>query len=146
MQLIKHRPKRISPFYSDNFSRIFDDFFGPAHFSVAAPARQPSMAVDIYEKEGKILIEAEISGVEKEDIHVDVKGRLLTLKAEKKEEKEVKEENSYRKERSYGSFERTFNLPYEINEEHVAANYKNGLLTLEISQPEEQKAKQITIN
>ncbi len=146
MQLVKQTPKRISPFYHDNFSRIFDDFFGPVHYSVSTPARQVAMAVDIYEKDEKIFIEAELSGVKKEDINIDVKGKLLTLKAEKNEEKEADGENSFRKERYYGSLERTFTLPYEVNENHVTASYKNGLLTLEISQPEEQKATQITIN
>jgi HSP20 family protein len=127
--------------------RLFDDFFAPFNsvFDGASQyMRQP--VVDIYEKDDVLVIEAELPGLEKEDIKVDVQGRNLTLSGERESKEEVKEEGSYRKERRYGKFERTFRLPQEVTEKQVDAHYHNGVLTLRIEKPEEQKPKQITIN
>ena len=154
MNLIRYNtPSRLqnsrqtSP--SSFFDELFDDFFGPvlhpATLSTAATRRQ-SLQVDIYEKENVIVIEAEMPGVAKEDIKVDVKGRQLTLGGERKRETEVKDEHSFRRERSYGTFQRAFNLPFEIDTEKVQATFKDGVLRLEIAKPVEQQQKQITIN
>lgn len=126
---------------------LFDDFFAPLNMvfdDVATSALQP--AVDIYEKDGKLVFEAELPGIDKENIKVDVKGRLLTLAAEHKIDEESKENGRYRRERRFGKFERTFKLPFEANEEKIEAIYKDGVLVLKVDRPEEQKAKQITIN
>ncbi len=108
--------------------------------------RNLQVKVDIYEKENIVCLDAELPGVEKEDISVDIKGRLLTLKAEAKSDDEIKEDNLYRRERRYGIFERSFNLPFEVTSDNIKAHFKNGVLKLEIAKPEEQAAKQILIN
>ncbi len=91
------------------------------------------------------MIDAELPGIDKKDITVDVKGKRLTLGGERREDEEIKEENRYRRERRYGRFERTFSMPFEIASETVTAKYENGILRLEIPKPEEQQQKQITI-
>jgi len=153
MNLIRYIPNRLqnsrhtTP--SSFFDELFDDFFGPVlHPAVlpAAPARRQNMQVDIYEKENAIVIEAEMPGVAKEEIKVDAKGRQLTLSGERKRENEVKDEHSFRRERSYGTFGRTFNLPFDIDTEKVQATFVNGVLRLEIAKPAEQQQKHITIN
>ena len=126
---------------------LFDDFFAPFNTvleETAVSALQP--AVDIYEKDGKLVFEAELPGIENENIKVDVKGRLLTLAAEHKSDEESKENGHYRRERRFGKFERTFKLPFEANEEQIEASYKDGILILKVDKPEEQKTRQITIN
>ena len=126
---------------------LFDDFFAPFSGVVNdTVARGYRPSVDIYEKEDRLCIEAELPGFDKENIKVDVNGRLLTIGGERASNEEVKEENKYRRERHYGSFERSFKLPFEVNEEQISATYKDGVLTLLVEKPEEQKPKQITIN
>ena len=105
-----------------------------------------NLKVDIYEKDNTIVINAELPGVAKEDISVDIKGKLVTLGGERKSEEEINEKNTYRRERKYGKFERSFNLPFEVSGESVKATYNSGVLRLEIPRPEEQVAKKITIN
>lgn len=146
MHLMKHTPRYRK--VNSGLPSLFDEFFTPFfnEEAVVKPSSRKALAVDIYENEGNIIIEAEIPGVAKEDLHVDVKGKLLTLGGERKDEKEVKEENMYRRERSFGKFERTFTLPFDVKEDQVNASYNNGILTLEISKPEEQQVKQIKIN
>lgn len=146
MHLMKHTPRYRK--VNSGLPSLFDEFFTPFfnEEAVVRPSSRKTLAVDIYENEGNIIIEAEIPGVAKEDLHVDVKGKLLTLGGERKDEKEVKEENMYRRERSFGKFERTFTLPFDVKEDQVNASYNNGILTLEISKPEEQQVKQIKIN
>ncbi len=146
MELARCNPRFRRVSRDNSVPRIFDDFLTP-FFHQSAPASNPvTLAVDIFDRDGKIVIEAEVPGVEKEDIHVDVKGKLLTLGGERKEREVTENEQFHRQERKTGKFERTFNLPFEVLEEQVEASYKNGLLTLEINKPEEQQVKKIKIN
>ena len=77
---------------------------------------------------------------------MDVNNRLLTLAGERTIDEKNTEAAKYRRERHYGTFERTFKLPFEVSEKHINATYKDGILTLRVEKPEEQKPKQITIN
>jgi HSP20 family protein len=152
MNLVRYNPNhRLSTRTSRGFGMfddLFNDFFSPLVMNVKSAGLQesPNLQVDIYEKDNTIIINAELPGIRKEDISVDIKGKLLTLAGERKSDEEIKEENCYRRERSYGKFERSFNLPFEMSEEMVKATYNNGILRLEIPKPEEQVAKKITIN
>jgi len=126
---------------------VFDDFFAPVNSMFAeASGSSVHMAVDIYEKDDKLVFEAELPGIEKENIKVDVKGRLLTIAGEHKSEEESKENGRYRRERRFGKFERSFKLPFDATEDLIDATYKDGVLVLKVDKPEEQKPKQITIN
>jgi len=151
MNIVRYNPKRNSLIRPNTnidrfFDGFFDDVFGPAfHLTGNAVRHHNQLHVDIYEKEGTIFVEAEMAGVPKEDIKLDVKGKNLTLGYERKANEEITEENRYRRERAYGKFERSFSLPFEINADKVVATYENGILKLEIPKPEEQQAKQITI-
>jgi HSP20 family protein len=130
------------------FDELFNDFFSPlATRNRRSDLREDmNLKVDIYEKDNSIIINADLPGIKKEDISVDITGKLVTLGGERKSDEEIKEANFYRRERSYGRFQRTFNLPFEVNENKVKATYNNGILKLEIPKPEEQVAKRITIN
>ena len=102
-------------------------------------------AVDIYEKHDSIVVKAELPGVERNQISVEVKDGVLTLKGERKFEKEVKEENYHRIERSYGSFQRSFSLPVSVDQEKVKAKYTDGVLEVELPKKEAAKPKQIQV-
>lgn len=130
------------------FDNVFDDLLTP-FFVNGEPTNFQNVGnlkVDIYEKDESIFIEAELAGVEKNNITVDVKGKLITLGGERKNREDVTDDNSYRKERTFGKFERTFSLPFEIKGSDVKAEFKNGILELEITKPEEQVKQKITIN
>jgi HSP20 family protein len=102
--------------------------------------------VDIYENEDTVVVKAEIPGVDKKDIKVDLKDGVLTLSGERAHEKEVKEEHYYRKERAFGSFHRSFSVPAEIDPDTIKAEFKDGVLKVEIPKPEEKKPKKITVH
>lgn len=152
MNLVRYNPNNRRHFGTNmgagRFDELFSDFFSPLVTSgkPASLSEHRGMDVDIYEKDNIIVINAELPGVAKEDISIDVKGKLVTLGGERKSDEELKEDNCYRKERRYGKFERTFNLPFEVNSDSVKATYNNGILRLEIPKPEEQVAKKITVN
>lgn len=152
MNLVRYNPHRRMAATQRPASDIFDDFLG-GFFNPLASGQEVSrtrgvnnLNVDIYEKDEKIVLEAELAGVEKDDITVDVKGKILTLGGQRKRDEEVVEENRYRSERNYGTFERKFSLPFEVESDNITANFKNGVLTLTIAKPEAQVAKKITIN
>ncbi|MEI6092859.1 MAG: Hsp20/alpha crystallin family protein [bacterium] len=120
-------------FFGDKF---YDDFF--------IPANNWAPAVDIVDKGEKYLIKADLPGVDEKDISLEVQDGVLTIKGERKNEHEEEFDNVYRSERSYGSFLRSFNLS-DIKEENIKAEYKNGILTVELPKAEEKKAKRIEI-
>ena len=104
-------------------------------------------AVDIQETDEKYIVHAELPGMKKDEIHVEYRDGMLTIKGEKRFEHEEKKKDFHRIERSYGSFNRSFQLSEEINEDDINAEYKNGILelVLPIKEPEKRKSKKIEI-
>jgi len=86
--------------------------------------------VDLSATEQEYLLTVEIPGVSEKDVAVDVSGNTMTIKGEKKQEKEEKDKNYYRIERSYGSFQRVLSLPEDVDQESIKANFKNGVLSI----------------
>jgi HSP20 family protein len=147
MELIRWNPQKELFGLHNRFNRMFDEFFSPTvRNDVTMSARGWNPVVDIYENEENIVITAELPGVDKKDMTVDVKGRVLTLKGERSTDNEVKEDNYYRQERCYGKFERCFTLPVEIAPEKIKADYKDGVLKIDIPKTKESKPKQVTIH
>jgi HSP20 family protein len=103
-------------------------------------------AVDIYEKNDSVVVKAELPGVERDQISVEVKDGILSLRGERKFEKEVKEESYHRIERAYGSFQRSFSLPVSVDQEKVTASFKNGVLEVTLPKKEQAKPKQIQVD
>ena len=118
-------------FYLDDF---FDDF-------VPMPKMPKNeMKCDIYEKGGKVHIELDVPGFNKEDVKVDLDDGILTIAATKHEDKEEKEKNYYRKERSYGSFKRQFNVG-NVKENEIDAKFNNGVLKISFPKEEQKQTK-----
>ncbi len=103
-------------------------------------------AVDIYENNDSVVVKAELPGVEKDQISVEVKDGILTMRGERKFEKEVKEESYHRIERSYGSFQRSFSLPVSVNQDKVTARFQDGVLEVKLPKKEQAKPKQIQVD
>src|ERR1035441_3406906 len=103
-------------------------------------------AVDIYEDAKMVVLKLEVPGIEEEDLDIRVENNTLTVKGERKFEKEEKEENFHRIERRYGSFYRAFTLPSTVDSEHVGATYNAGILKLELNKKPEAQPRQIKVN
>lgn len=104
-----------------------------------------SPAVDIYETGESFVIRADLPGVSKDDIHIEVKDNVLVLRGEKKFEEKVSRDNYIRIERSYGSFVRSFTLPQNVDADKIKAHYKDGVLEVTIPKKEEAKPRQIKV-
>jgi HSP20 family protein len=103
-------------------------------------------AVDIHETENELVLKADLPGINEKDIDIRVENNMLTVRGERNFSQEVKEDNYLRIERSYGSFSRSFGLPNTVNTEAIKAEYKNGVLTVEMPKRAESKPKQVKIN
>jgi len=103
-------------------------------------------AVDVYEDENKVVLKLEVPGIEEKDLDVRVENNTLTVKGERKFDKEEKEENFHRIERRYGSFYRAFTLPTTVDTENIGASYNAGILKLELKKKPEAQPKQIKVN
>jgi HSP20 family protein len=103
-------------------------------------------AVDIYETENELVIKADLPEVEEKDLDVRVENNMLTIRGERKFEQKVNEENYLRVERTYGSFSRSFSLPNTVNTEGIKAEYKNGVLSIELTKRAESKPKQVKVS
>jgi HSP20 family protein len=101
--------------------------------------------VDIYEDEHKIVLKLEVPGMKQEDLDIQIENNNLTVRGERKFEKEEKEENFHRIERRYGSFYRAFTIPNTVDPESVKASYDAGVLTVQLEKREEAKPKQIKV-
>ena len=125
--------------------RLWDSFFeeGPKRRGEEAGEWLPSL--DVAETENDIVVRAEIPGIDPKDIDISLANDLLTIKGEKKQEKEEKEENYHLIERSYGSFSRSVRLPGEVRSDKISASYKNGILKVTLPKSEEAKKKEIKI-
>ena len=108
--------------------------------------RTPAMKTDIREADGAYILEAELPGFTREDIHAEIKNGYLTIRAERKSESEDNNENFLRRERSFGSFSRTFDLE-GIDADAISASFKNGVLTLELPKlaPKAEEARKVEI-
>ncbi len=126
---------------SNRFNRLFDvqreetaDFLGSW-----------SPAVDVYDRGSEMVIQAELPGMKKEDIDVRVENNVLTLRGKKERKEEVKEDGFFRSERMYGIFSRSSSLPSTVDVSKIAADYKDGVLTLTLPKAEEAKPRQIAV-
>jgi HSP20 family protein len=147
MDLIRWNPWNELAALRERMNRVFDDsLFRSDHREDPLAMGTWSPAVDMFEKDDKVVIKAELPGLDKKDVSLDLQNGVLTLKGERKHENEVEEENFYRREMSYGKFVRSFSLPVDVDADKIKAEFQNGLLTVEVPKPEEHKPKQIKVN
>jgi HSP20 family protein len=146
MTLVKWDPFKDVEKLQNRINRMFEDSFGhtrdPDDEASLCAWRPP---VDIYETEDGIVLAAELPGVGKKNISVEVKDNILTLKGERKANQNIMEKNFYRQERCYGTFQRSFTLQHNIQPNLIKATFKDGVLEIEIPKPEEEQPKQISV-
>lgn len=145
-RLARRNPSYPFPAWGTNLDRFFDDLWGHATSGADAEAQGVLCpAIDVSEDESALRISAELPGLEKNDIQLEVKDGLLTLRGEKRHESETKEGNLLRRERSYGSFYRALSLPEAADASKVEATFKNGVLEIKVPKREETKPRAIAI-
>ena len=135
-----------------NLRNMFDDFFD---FGIIPQSRSTrtrwleggewSPLVDIIDEKDKIIAKAELPGVNKEDIKVTFSDNTLTIRGERKEEKDIKKENYYCCERMHGTYSRTIALPVDIDKDKIKSSFKNGVLEIVLPKAKEVKPKEIEI-
>ncbi|GAB4244945.1 MAG: Hsp20/alpha crystallin family protein [Deltaproteobacteria bacterium] len=154
LSLAKSEPATaLSPF--EEFERRFEDFFRRPFALMESPwwTRWPAMsgeispAVDVYEDGADVVVKAEIPGMKKEEIHVDINEKTVTLSGEKKKEEKIEKKNYVRIERSCGSFARTIALPAEVVTEKARATFKDGVLEIRAPKTPEAagRSRKITV-
>ena len=128
----------------ERVNRLFGDAYGAREEGVLS---NWVPAVDIFENEKKeLVLKAELPDVKKEDVSVTVENNTLTLSGERKFEAEVKKDHYHRLERSFGSFSRSFSLPATVDSTKIAAEFKNGVLTIRLPFREEAKPRSVNID
>jgi HSP20 family protein len=153
MSLIRWNPTReLTGWTNDLFNmqreinRVFDNFFrGGVQADESFGLSYWTPAVDIAELENEYVVKVELPGVSKDDVKITLESNVLTIRGEKKQEKEAKDGNYHRVERSYGSFQRSFTLPTTVKNDKIDAVYKDGILTITLPKAEEAKPKQIEV-
>jgi HSP20 family protein len=142
--IARWEPFRGAASLQDQVNRLFSDVLERKTEESSLTAWAPS--VDIYETEHELVVKADLPAVDPQDLDIRVENNILTIRGERKFEKNVNEENYLRVERAYGSFARSFTLANTVNSEAIKADYQNGVLTLSIPKREEAKPKQIKVN
>ena len=135
----------LDRFMDDMWRRPFPSLFGRDRWLPIRPLSIRMPSLDVYEEKDSVVVKAELPGMKKEDVEVSLAGETLTIKGEKKEDKEVKEDDYYRRERSYGSFLRSVALPCEVKSEEIKASFKDGVLEVRLPKTEEAKKKSIAV-
>jgi HSP20 family protein len=133
--------------------RMFEDFLGRPWPGLSWPRRlrlwedlaTRGPAIEVYEEKDDVVVKAELPGMRKEDLEVNISDNFLTIKGEKKKEEEVEEKGYYYSERSYGSFTRTVEIPKDIQPDKVRASFKDGVLEVRLPKTEEAKRKEVKI-
>lgn len=128
-------------------NQLFDDFFG--HSVSRGLEKEPCFepCIDLHENDKDYIVEAEIPGIDKENVDIAINGDVMTIKGEKKNEAEEKKDNYYRLERSFGQFSRDIPIPEDVDRDKIDAKFKNGVLKIELPKnPKAQRsAKRIEI-
>ena len=119
----------------------FEDFFAPVESYISQRSKNTLPAVNIEEDENKFAIEFAVPGLSKSDFSINLDNDVLTVKSEKETKNEETDSNFTRKEFSYSSFQRSFTLPDAADGENIKAEYKDGILSIEIPKKEEAKVK-----
>ena len=147
MAIVRWDPFRDVATLQDRINRIFNESFGRSRDlddEVGLYDWRPP--VDIYETNDGVVLKVELPGINKEDVSVEIKDNVLTLKGERLANPAISEDCYYRRERLFGPFERSFTIHQNIKPDQIKATFKDGILHIEIPRPVQEQPKQIIVN
>ena len=136
-------PSRTSSILQEQVNRLFEDALRVRSDESSVTTWSP--AVDIIENENELILKADLPAINEKDLDIRVENNTLTIRGERKFEKEEKERNYLRVERAYGAFTRSFSLPNTVDTDAIRAEYKHGVLTVQMPKRAESKPKQVKI-
>lgn len=145
MAVVKWDPLRDLLSIQDRMNKLFEQTLSRSRAEEAITPSTWTPAVDVYETPETIVMKADLPGLTREHIEIQLRDKTLTLKGERRFAKEAEEENYLRIERAYGAFQRSFTLPATIRQEQIRAVFRDGVLELTLPKAEESKPKQIVI-
>lgn len=145
MRLVRWRPRTGLPAYHDYFNGMFGELFEPDRNRMDLQNFDWAPRVNVEEQEDRFEITADVPGMKKEDIDIEVRDNVLTIKGERKLEKEEENTNYHICERSHGTFQRAFTLPENVTADDIEAEYADGILRLTVPRAEPEKPKEIRI-
>ena len=145
MELMPWKPLGELSSFRREMDKLWKEFFGKTPATVGTFAEEWSPAVDISETKDNFIVKADLPGLDAGDVNLSISGDVLTIKGEKKGEKEEKDEHRHYVERFSGSFQRTFQLPSGVKGDQVEADFEKGVLKITLPKIEEAKKKEIKI-
>lgn len=145
MAVVKWDPLRDLLSIQDRMNRLFEQTLSRSRAEEGIAASTWSPAVDIYETPETIVMKAELPGLSREDIEIQIRDNALTLRGERRFAKDAQQENYLRIERAYGAFQRSFTLPATIQQDKIRAVFRDGVLELTLPKAEDAKPKKIAI-
>jgi len=145
MAVVKWDPLRDLLSIQDRMNRLFEQTLSRSQAEEGITASTWSPAVDIYETPETIIMKADLPGLSREDIEIQIRDNTLTLRGERRFAKDVQQENYLRIERAYGAFQRSFTLPATVQQDKIRAVFRDGVLELTLPKAEEAKPKKIAI-
>jgi HSP20 family protein len=145
MAIVRWDPARELDTLQGDMNRLFDSFFGRRDDTQSGAARNWVPAMDLVETEDQLVLRADLPGLQREDIDIEVKDNVLTISGERKAEHERKGEGFHRIERSFGRFSRSLGLPRGTDTGSVTASFENGVLEVRMPKPAERKPTRIEI-
>ncbi len=145
MAVVKWDPLRDLLSIQDRMNRLFEQTLSRSRAEERITASTWSPAVDIYETPETIITKADLPGLSREDIEIQIRDNTLSLRGERRFAKDVQQENYLRIERAYGAFQRNFTLPATIQQDEIRATFRDGVLELTLPKAEEAKPKKIAI-
>jgi HSP20 family protein len=147
MALARWTPMGNLQSFRNEMDRMFNQFFqGGTGEEAGWGVHTWTLPVDIYETDEALILKAELPGVSKDDISIEIQQNTLLLRGQRRPEAEVREDQYHRAERTYGAFQRSFMLPTTIDEEQVQASYKDGVLELRLPKAQAARPKRIGIS
>ena len=145
MTLVRWEPVRELDSLQGEMNRLFDTFFGNGGGN-GSRMRRWVPAMDLVETEDHLVLKADLPGLDREDVSIEVKDRTLLISGERKDEHTENADGFYRVERAFGGFSRSLTLPDGIDASGIQADFDRGVLEVKIPKPEERKPKRIPIS
>jgi len=142
MAIVRFDPSREVDSLQSEVNRVFDAFFGAGR---SAPSRRWVPAMDLAETDERLILRADLPGLKREDVEIEIKDNVLTVSGERKDRHEEEREGYHRVERVFGSFGRSLTLPRGVDADKVVAEFADGVLEVTIPKPAERKPHRVEI-